>query len=189
MGNQIENNIKNLSELYQLPYEDLLPEYIDSGDESAAIRASTEKQTMIAAVLDYIKTSSLEKIDPIFHNILRNKLDLNEFENDFFTIVSHSDNNEVIPFTKFNLIAIIKLNELDKPLIRGEEKKFVDDIINKIVHSDELIINMTKSDALRLYNIIIEYKLSFESLSEINNYYLLCDDIYKIVYQSNTPDQ
>ena len=47
---------------------------------------------------------------------------------------------------------------------------------------------MTKEEALKLYNIIKHYKLSFESMSEINNYYLLCDDRIKIVYQSNNDD-
>ena len=184
----INPTIKKLSETYQLPYELLLHEFIDSGDEYTALIKAIEKQALIKEVGDYIKTSSLENIAPIFHNILKNKLPLADYENNFFSTVINSDKNEVIQFTKFHLIAIIKLNDLNKPLIRGEEKEFVDEIINKIVHSDNFIIEMTKEEALKLYNIIKHYKLSFESMSEINNYYLLCDDVFEIVYQSNKND-
>ena len=124
----------------------------------------------------------------IFFICVQFLFDLDDYENEFFRIIDNSDENKKIAFTKFNLIAILKLNNLNKPLIRNEEKKFVDEIINKIVHSDEFIIEMTKEEALKLYNIIKHYKLSFESMSEINNYYLLCDDRYKIVYQSNNND-
>ena len=187
-NNEISNRIKYLSNLNNVSYDDLWPEYVDTGSEKDAVREAIKKKYMIAAVRAYIQTSSLENIDSIFHNILDNTLVLDDYENDFLNIVEKSDENEVITFSKFNLIAILKLNDLNKPLIRGEEKEFVDEIINKIVHSDDFIIEMTKEDALKLYNIIMNYKLSFESLSEINNYYLLCDDRYKIVYQSTNDD-
>ena len=184
----INPTINELSNTYQLPYELLLPEYIDCGDEYTSVAIATQKEALAKAVTDYIRTSSLENIAPILTHILNNTLDLDDYKNEFFRIIDNSDKNEKIAFTKFNLIAILKLNDLNKPLIRDEEKKFVDEIINKIVHSDNFIIEMTKEEALKLYNIIKHYKLSFESMSEINNYYLLCDDRIKIVYQSNNDD-
>ena len=184
----INPTINELSNMYQLPYELLLSEYIDCGDECASVVITTQKEALEKAVIDYIRTSSLENIAPILTHILNNTLDLDDYEKEFFRIVDNSDGNEKIAFSKFNLIAILKLNDLNKPLIRDEEKKFVDEIINKIVHSDNFIIEMTKEEALKLYNIIKHYKLSFESMSEINNYYLLCDDRIKIVYQSNNDD-
>ncbi len=184
----INPTINELSNMYQLPYELLLPEYIDCGDECASVVIATQKEALANAVKDYIRTSSLENIAPILKHILNNTLDLDYYANEFFRIIDNSDGNEKIAFSKFNLIAILKLNDLNKQLIRDEEKKFVDEIINKIVHSDNFIIEMTKEEALKLYNIIKHYKLSFESMSEINNYYLLCDDRYKIVYQSNNDD-
>ena len=180
----INPTINDLSDMYQLPYELLLPEYIDCGDEYTSVVNATQKEALEKAVIDYIRTSSLENIAPILKHILNNTLDLDDYEKEFFRIVDNSDGNEKIAFSKFNLIAILKLNDLSKPLIRDEEKKIVDEIINKIVHSDNFIIEMTKEEALKLYNIIKNYKLSFESMSEINNYYLLCDDRIKIVYQS-----
>ena len=119
----INPTINELSNMYQLPYELLLSEYINCGDEYTSVIIATQKKALAKAVSDYIRTSSLENIAPILKHILNNTLDLDDYEKEFFRIVDNSDGNEKIAFSKFNLIAILKLNDLNKPLIRGEEKK------------------------------------------------------------------
>ena len=55
------------------------------------------------------------------------------------------------------------------------------DLIDKIIYSEDFIINMSKKDASNLYNIITHYTIPFELISKINNYYLLCDDMDKLI--------
>ena len=55
------------------------------------------------------------------------------------------------------------------------------DLIDKIIYSEDFIINMSKIDASNLYNIITHYTIPFELISKINNYYLLCDDMDKLI--------
>ena len=55
----INPTINELSNIYQLPYELLLPEYIDCGDEYTSVAIATKKKALVKAVTNYIRTSSL----------------------------------------------------------------------------------------------------------------------------------
>ena len=173
-------SLKECAEMFNLDPNILAGEYINNGDIFSSIMNASHKKAVLEAVSKYIISSSADALG-LFDIIRVNTQNLEEYKNDFFRALNNRNDDEIIAFNKFNLIAIIKLNEQNMPLIRNQDKDFVTDLIDKIIYSEDFIINMSKKDASNLYNIITHYTIPFELISKINNYYLLCDDMDKLI--------
>ena len=166
--------LKECAENYDVDYEILVREYLESGNIDQSISHATTKKQYMEAMTDYIKETDLDKMNYIISDIFYLTRKNSEKRNETLSYIINSQ-DEKLELSKDDLILLLKNNDLLKPKINGKEKEIIDLIYNFIINSDKNTIKISKENAIKLIDILNNYSIPKDYLDNLPNIDLMND--------------
>ena len=166
--------LKECAENYDVDYEILIKEYLQSGNINESISHATTKKQYMEAMTDYIKETDLDKMNYIISDIFYLTRKNSEKRNETLSYIINSQ-DEKLELSKDDLILLLKNNDLLKPKINGKEKEIIDLIYNFIINSDKNTIKISKENAIKLIDILNNYSIPKDYLDNLPNIDLMND--------------